>query len=645
MITSKYTVMNKALVASLFLLLPVAVFAQFWTNRNTPNHQYLISDDNGSEVLNDSVLVDAINKPFSISGWFDLQKYECAGKLIDADDFTVSLAKQSKRYKITISLKDSIVLESERLSITHSDYIEPAQLNTNIVITYQGTNDESGVVCYVNGDRIELNATSNNSITDFVIDTLRIGDSNCSARYYNLITYGRVLTSSEVTTINQGVLSLADNAKNYVFGDSLYKKSGFFDQMYKSWKLESDHIMVSLPIWGDQKDIGQNFQFQSPFSGYFLGPYIMYDETDTCTYIMTAGRGSPGFSREGWLLKFDHNDSTLTVVSRATNEIDGPQRDDHFNHVIALGKDNSIISVREQTHNSKMSVHKSNFPISAVHERIGDIGNGDLMAYPNVFYLGDTLFVMGRKLYDNLQIYKSGDDGETWSEGTEITDLVDGTWNYVRVLNSGDSVTFVLPLRRDQNNSGNYDQLFALRTTDGRNFCNLDQSRCEDISTGAVWDNTELIQHALIDTISDGTSNLFPEFLLYDTLGRLHLHLFDSEEYYKYVQFDGTLTIDSAQVGLPTSVYKGGDNFDVFKHEDNDGKRQFIRYNSSDVFQSIDSPYYIYTVPIDGSDRVDRVVTTQNPKPGHPVVVAATILLDKGREQTGLFLYHYNPWE
>lgn len=642
--------------------MPLVVRAQFFVTPTTPGGRYLISSA-GDSTVTDGVLIKSGGNAFSLSMWVDLQEYSCSGPMLRSGDFKIVINEISGRKSVRASIKDSIVAESKSLGLSTSELIAPAQLNTHIVVTYNGSNSYDGFEIYINGVQTSPDLIVNNAlVSGFLLDSVVLGNTICDYKYYNIQGYNYVLNQTQVTTLFSSITSTIGTPSYYISGTEKIKKSGFFDQMFKSWRMrDSDSTMlVSVPVWGEQQNINNpSYEQQSPFASVFISPYILYNPTDNCTYFSTTTRGGPGFARGGYISRYNHSTKVFEIVSKTNLDGLGKLlRDDHCTWVSAIGKDNSYILAREETHNGAINFHKATFPLVEKGE-LSEVSNTpavDLMAYPHIFYLGDTLYLTGRKQYDKQYIYRSGNDGETWSTFDTLTAVDSGDWAYATVMPYKDSIVYHMTVMRakDPGDSQQWEHLSLLKSTDGRMFCNMDGSRCEDISTGE-WSFDELRKYAAIDsTIATGKSVL-PICYAFEPNGDLHFGTVNgivpaTRRHYEY-EADGTFTsydtISTSWMYDWRIINRGENNWYIVGVQLNGttGYEEINVYSTTD-WQTFTFEQTIFTATaVPGTPGIDRIAVTANARYGDPIIVAATINLDLDREQTGMFIYEYNPNE
>lgn len=645
----------RLIVIFLFSLIPFLGFSQFQfgNTTNTIDSVYRVNQTDSTNT--GKVLEVGVGNAFSVSMWINIYQDLCDGVALQAGDFKISLIKGTHYNSIIVraGIKDSIVAESRSIGLNISELIEPTQLNTHLVVTYDGTNSYTGFEIYINGVMTSPDNVSNLAISGWSQDTIYLGTSECSYQYYNVYNYESELIESQVKTLATSVDATLSGATLIAKGSEKYKRNWFFDQMFRGWKMKDSTLFVGLPIWGGQQNLSNaGHVYQSPFASYFIGPYIVYDREDSISYIITTSRGGPGFSRTGYLCSFDHNTKKFQVLGRTEIPDDTGEytRDDHLTNVIALSNDNSIIIAREQQHNDAINIHKTPRPnINTEIYRVSEIPETDSLAYPHLFYLHDTLYCVVRKEYDKQHLYRSTDNGVTWSAKNTLTEVHPDDWAYSIVKSYKDSIVYHFTSVRDKGGSGGSQQweyLAVLKSTDGINFCTLDDSRCEDIRTG-VWDIDELRAYAGIDSTTNSTSVLpFSKIITSDGVLHTIVRKGDPAGMTRHIWYDDgwnydTLTTTAAQTDWFLTDGQNG-NYTIFTNEQLDGVEAIFKSTTTD-FQTFSNRTLIYKSRYDVG--VSRFASTDNAIPGDPILFAATIIIDKDREQTGLFLYEYNPNE
>lgn len=631
----------------LLLSLPLGLYGQFfYPNQTVPQSKYIVSETGSGIELGENMPLNSVDSSFTLALWFNASEYDCDDVLVGTDDVKVSLIKSNKQYKVRFSIKDSLVIESSRFDANWSDLLQSAHINSHIAVTYSGSNTIDGMSIYVNGDEIETDAVSSVAVSLIESKELSIGAPGCNIKYYNISAYNEDLNASQISTLSSRVDFQIGTPDVYAAGSEKYKQSGFFDNVFQKWKIPATGRVVSVPVWGEQKDIGGNYEYQSPFGGFFLGPYVIYDRFRNKSFMATTARGGPGFSRDVYLCEFDHVTKNFQINSKASAG-SGLVRNDHTTGVIAINNDSTILIVREERHNDPMFAWKVSYPHAGNIDTTSSVTPGNNTAYPYLFNLGTSTYVIARDYVDETVIAKTTNGGETWGSIEFIAKCLPSDWMYHKVEVHDDSVAYLMLNNRNQSGAGNWDYLYALKTLDGEIFCNLDSTRCENVTSGQ-WDSDELRKWAAIDSTTNGTSSVFPWVSLVDNEDRFHILYYNgqSDTVFHYMEDGGVLTNDffpfpvSSRMEL---VHKGGDNFDLFYREDRSGKATIVKYQTTDNLQTFDGGEVIYQGRFSGLNGIDRFTVTKNHRQGEPIIFSAVVNLDFDKEQTGLFIYEYNP--
>jgi hypothetical protein len=621
-------------------------FGQFFYTTTKPDEKYLIEDVRFQYVTSENIAYNSGDQSLSLAAWVDLSEWDCDGFAFGTNEIYVNVVKQSGKYKIQFSLKDSLGIEGRDFNVfTESDLFSPAKINTHIAVTYSGTSNTSGMSIYVNGVEVERDNLYTLGKPVFSTgDFLKVGSSSCKLKLYNLSSYSYDLTAAQVNTLFTSVDAQIGTPSKYITGTDAYKQSGFFDNIFQKWKIPRSGRVVSIPVWGDEAN--SSLDYRSPIGGgVFYAPFILYNSDQNKSYIGTGARGGPGFARGYYIASFDHTNNNLQIDKK----IDGASpliQDYHHTSTIVLGKDSSLIQVSEKTHSGDTYIYKqSNY--EGEFEKIDSITGGTL-AYTQPFYIGSNLFVIGRKQYDQNTIYKSIDDGDSWGSANTVTDLDAGDWAYLHTYPHGDSIVYFGCINRNQSAGGEYDQIFLLKSTDGENFCNISGSRCEDITIG-VWDINELKAHAAIDSTTNGTNSVVFDFSMVDTSGRFHTVYNNGQtSAIIHAMYDGGWTYDTIETPIVSRfsvlVYKGGDSFDVWQITDEGDTEKVTKKTTTDNFLSFGDTETMFVNNYSDNGRM-LLNVTQNQGQNVPVIIATSVNVDDIRQQSALWIYEYNPWE
>jgi len=113
-----------------------------------------------------------------------------------------------------------------------------------------------------------------------------------------------------------------------------------------------------------------------------------------------------------------------------------------------------------------------------------------------------------------------------------------------------------------------------------------------------------------------------------------------------HFEYESGYTYDTLIQPIEAIVYKGGNSWDGFGHEEINSRHCLMKYTTTDNFQNVSDGEALHCSQFSSSQNgIGSIAVTSNPKINSSVIVAATVNLDLNTEQTGLFIYEYNPWE
>jgi len=644
------------LMIIILLFCPTMLLGQFYYPMNTgPDSTYLVSEVTTSTSLGQNIAINQVDESFTIAGWINLNDYSCDGFLLGTDQVKITLTDtlDYKRKKVRFSIKDSLVIEGQTFIDRESDLLEPAPLNQHIAVTYNGNNTVSGITIYINGDAITAETITSLALSGPIPSQgLKIGSDTCDLSYYKIESYDRALNSSQIATLSGKLnATISESPDVLIQGDEKNQPNGFLSQAFGKFLFGSDTSRTCFSgIWGGRKGSDAGSSYGSPIESSISRPQVYYSQSDSTTYIATQSRPGPGFNRNAYVLEFDHRTRILTMTQRA-KAISPLTRDNHQTPAIIPTKDNFLLLTLEDRHNSPMYVYKDGKNNRGNMNQTTTIGTNT--AYPQLFYLHDSLYMICRKgnSYANQMIFKSTNNGNSWDSGNTISTVNAGDWNYSSTVVDGDSIVYHLGNIRDQTGASNFRYTYVLQSRDGRNFCSMDSSLCKDVTT-AAWTQSEIFSHAILDSVSTTTNTVTNPDALVDTMGRLHIMVFNDERgdyvhatYNSGWVFDTLSFLPNLELGRAGNtaiiVYKGGDSFDLFHPEDRgNGFETVIKYTTNDNFQTFNSGQIV-----GNPDRNYKAGTaTRIQKEGQRVIVAFTEIIDPDTGQTGLWIYEYNPW-
>jgi hypothetical protein len=655
LLTLGYQYIDMRLLIIAILFFPFVCSAQFWYDaENAPASKYLTSAQGGSATqLSDAIQVNRSNGSFSLAMWMNDGIGTCNAFAFGTDQVEVEILSTSgARDKVRFSIKDSIVIEGDTHNTSFSDRIQVSRANYHIAVTYDGTGTWEGMNIYINGNQIGRDSVLNRPISVLNPDTLKIGGAGCQFAWYNFRSYDFELSASQVNTLYSDVSAdlTGSNPAFEILGSEKYRGGGFPYNQKKQYNNANGRVIVTN-FWGGEREENQSYAYSSPTVSYFFGPRIIRASNGKY-YIPTIGRGGPGYNRDNYIYSYDP-DTDIFKFETHIPSLQPLNRDQHHFSSIIETKDSNLLFARTNLHNTPFIIYKTPLASPTLLDSTSIAAEGERYAYANLFHLDTTLHISAREITEWRVMVSSNDDGETWGSGLRVSENAPNEWNYGSIFMDGDSVAYLLGFIRNQTAAGNWKWQYLLQSRDGDNWCTIDSSLCKDV-TSTQFSNSELFQYALIDSVA-GTSQSLSGGRTVDTSGRVHLINFDGDVskniHMMYTPGSGW-TYDTLSVASPNDrfalYYKGDNSFDMWTRGSVGGKASVLKYTTDDNFQTLDGPEVIYQHPT--MDHPYGVISVMGPEnvnlsnPG-PVIIVATIETDRSTEQTGLFIYEYNPWE
>jgi hypothetical protein len=640
-----------------FLFLPVFAFGQFFysAEKTVPESKYIVTKLTGQVNIGENIPLNSGDNSFTLAAWINLENQDCNNFAFGSDNFSVEiLTAQDNRLKVKFNIKDSLVVEGNTHDEKVSDLIGVGAANTHIAVTFSGTNSASGLKIYINGDLIGDTDLTSQSISDFTADALKIGSSGCQFYYYNFAAYDTDLSAAQIAGLAESVSATVGTPNVRITGNESYKQSGFIYNAMKGYSNASGRLISNILI-GGERDEDQTYIYESPFASYFFTPKVVKNLYDGNFYFAMTSRGGPGFERSSYIATYNPAIDRIDIISKIESET--PLiRDQHQNPSIIITKDSAILVVREDRHLSPISYWKNKPPLPTnLTTPTGEIGSGQLLSYAHLAYLNDSLYMFVREGANadavDQKLFKSEDDGDTWSEVGTISINNSNDWNYGTVGTKNDSVLFFNGFIREAAGTGYWKWNVFLQSRDGYNWCSIDSSLCKNIVSSS-WTQAELLQYALVDSTTNINTSTFTGKNLVDTAGRVHLigrntDLGKSMHFWHAPGQTGwnVDTLDEfSSTDRSAPFYKGGDSFDVFAVEDRDGFASIIKYTTTDNFDTMDRGTIIYKSPFPANSNTN-VEPVKTNLINEDVIFIVQFEVNQPTEQTGIFIYKYNPWE
>jgi len=630
----------KIIFSILLTLSASCLNAQFFYNQVAPDTVFKVSTTSQQISTGQNIDINNSDESFTIAAWVNLKDRSCNDFIFGTDDIKISVldAPTSGEKKMQFGIKDSIVVHAIQYDLEFSSLIPKGEENFHFAVTYDGGGGVNNMKMYINGTQLTNATVTNNSIAGSIPENgIKIGSAGCVIDVYNLKVWAQDLTSSQVKleANNFGRISSSTNYEYY--GSSRFKKSGFKTGFFQKWKIPSSGRLISIPLWDEIID----------FSGRFFTNLNLYHSGKF--YIPVDAKDGPSYSREIYMMVYDTETNNIELAAETTKTPNELSKDTHRVGSIEIGKDSTLILTYEDTHNADFYVFKSDIPLSNPITQQANIVGNDLNAYANLFYLGDTLYLSCRQQLDEQIIYRSLDDGVTWSNILDTISTIESTyWNYGSITTIGDSVVYLIGNGRSNGDGtgGNFEYIYLLKSIDASLWSDVNGSLSK-----SGWNGTELKEYALIDTVTNSTDFTVCYQTLVDTSGILHLFYYNQEVGYNIhttIDLNGNVIKDTLTYSVadrtnpPKFIWKGGNNFDLWQIESDGSKEVLKKYQSTDGLETIDSGEVIYRTSYD-LHRSPLVPNYQSP--GQEVLMVVPVIIDANYGKEGLFIYNYNPWD
>lgn len=615
-----------------------------------------------------------LDSTFSVELWFKPRKskflsYSVASQA-GAWDIKVNDANTSSPYvSVQIGQSGSRIIRSLDINTAATANEIWNNFFYHVVFAWDGSGNSNGLKVYLNAvlpDQTTVDSTLNISINPD--NNVIVGKDIFS--YSQISIFSDTLSQSEVEYLysngrpikptNSRLVfhhSARENLSQYRFGEGMTLKSQPLfpsNLRYETYKFGNQN---GITIHADDR-FGMNANFAlpnlltSPVYGEWYSPFVWYDSVDDKTYFTTQLRGSIGFDRATEYLSFDHTTRELEHFPIRLGSINDENSDVHNLTNIIKTKDGYWLSGREDGHTSPIYVARTNDFRSFEELSVINTGTG---AYANFFYLNDSLRAIVRVTANNQNdgqvIAISGDNGQSWSATTSLAQSENSFfWGYPGVFYYDESKVFSFYFAR-AGNGGNWQGIYCMASKDGRVWKSVDGSFSKNIYNNGHWVESELFSHGLVDSIPRSQVNPANTIdcidVVIDSTNTPHVlyvnTLIDSTY---YMTHNGSSWIKTT-VNIPTwigdyratsaLVWKGNNDFDLFKIETRNGYDVIVHYNTQNGFQTV-TDQGVVSKP---NKNYSQITRTHNAKIGDPFLILASEVQLDGFEGSYLWVYEY----
>jgi hypothetical protein len=550
----------------------------------------------------------------------------------------------------------------------------------HIVCTYDGSESAAGIKIYINGELATIGDTVRvGTATLGNTDSLYInnsGDASITDRgqigYSLFRVFNTELNASTVTTLFNGGIPLVDYESNVVLqhsvknnltsnsvnistADVLNEKIFPGNTKKNRYKVSNNSVLIhGFGIWGHLAAFDQPNLYTSPVYGEWYSPFVWLDTASNKTYFSTQLRGHAWFNREAEFLYFDHTKSEVIHLDSRIKSISKDVTDVHQLLPIIKAPTGDFLTSREDKHNSPLYFAKTNGNVFD-WTGIGTITGSN--AYVNLFYSNDSLRAINRGGSDQSVQYvsASGDNGSTWLSRHKIIDL--GTSNGNRAYPgvyyySMDSVIYSFVFSRRE--SENWEAIYCIKSTDGAIWQDLGENISRNIYSNQHFSQTDLDTYCLVDELTVNSNNTLTMDCLdvvVDSSHTPHIVYVDTEQDSTYYATWNGANWASKAINIPTwigdyrataaLIWKGDDNFDLFKIETRSGYDVIVKYETTNGFDTID----LGIIVSNNNRNYSQITRTHNYQVNDPVVILASEIQADGNETAWLWVYEYNPWD
>ena len=391
----------------------------------------------------------------------------------------------------------------------------------------------------------------------------------------------------------------------------------------------------------------------SPCSARVYTP-IFYDATTGNTYISWHQSPKLGYNRTSRLLCIMHLAKTVTPSVYANYLIPGIT-ETHSHPSVCVAPNGDIILAHEEAHNSPIYIEKtagkSLGSLSPVYTITG------YHSYPTLSVLGSNIFlwvrganVDGNGVFEDAVLYKSTDNGSTWSELKVLNTNSDAAfWErpYCILIHHPSKLCYMI-CRRDDN-TGKFISLYYLESTDGIAFSNVGGSFTKNVSSAGFITRAELDTNFL--AFNNGGSDILCKAPVITATGMIVGIVNYGTTEYKVLYYSGG-TWQTKALDIPTFIAAGHTNdyradfFGIYSYSDTrfifwrvetrSTYKVVVQYETTDFFTTLDAGTIVSATNLNH----EQLEITNNIYGASKVVITANQL---GVTYNKLFIYEFTP--
>ena len=556
-----------------------------------------------------------------------------------------------------------------------------------IIITYDGSSDVSGLKFYFNGKRYPSVQVFSNNLTGTIQNTQPVILGNLSSiysLYKQSVTrlFRKVLDSSEITTLyNRGSVNYHPGisrcvldmqirndpfSTNYTVIDSALGNNGTTSGMAIGQKVRVDS-MRGMKDMSVQTFTGNSLYYNtfgttgigndglindishSPFTDRFRTS-IIYDFTNNQTYVAFSNRAGIGYDKQPRLLKILHDGKIVSPAGYA-NYINSGRTDAHIAPGITITPNNEILmAVEGEVHSDKVYIQRTTGKSQTSLASLSQISNTG--SYPQLTTIGANTYLWLRNGLIVDDICKSTDNGATWSVNNAVTTASGGytARPYSMCVYDSTKLRYMISMSNDAINKliDNY----YIESSDGITFYNASHSFSKNIVSSGAINKAELVANCLAETTAADTTDIMAKATVVTPSGKIVSIVNADSTHYNVLYWNGS-TWQTKPLGIPNWIpSKGGqyvgrvDFFVIYPYSDSsfvfwrietrNGYNVIVEYRTTDFFDTIDAGTIISATDINH----EQLNGTFNINDAKKIVITANALYPT---ENKLFIYEFTP--